>query len=174
MLKLYMNKLLFISLIFIATLLSAKEPMLGILKSVPSSYLQKFTIANMNYYCKAYAVLSVDELTQRDNLNATCKKTLSSFFLRQPQTKYFSQELLHVMQTYHLEFKDKECLLFAQGEVTLSELLLREGLAVLVPNFQDEEYKGLFTRAQRNARFERKGIWSEGVARDCIAEIYKK
>lgn len=76
--------------------------------------------------------------------------------------------------TYHLEFVKEECLLFASGEVTLSELLLREGLAVLDPKLKDEEYTYLYKNAQKIARFERRGIWEEVRMEECLTPFFKE
>jgi len=174
MLKSYMNKLLSIILLGYFAFINAKEPTLAILQNVNSASIQKFTIANSSFYCDAYAVIGVDKLAMNSSVDSTCKKSLGGFYKRNPQTKYYSQELLKVLQTYHVEFKEEKCIVFAQGEITLSELLLKEGLAVLEPNFKDDEYKAIFRNAQISAKMNRKGLWGESIMRDCIAEIYKK
>jgi hypothetical protein len=174
MLKSYMNKLLFIILLGYFSSIDAKEPTLAILQNISSTSVQKFTIANYSFYCDAYAVIAVDKLAKSPSVNSTCKKSLNGFYKRKPQSQYYAQEILKVLQMYHLDFKEGKCLVFAQGEVTLSELLLKEGLAVLEPNFQDDEYKALFRNAQSSAKMNKRGLWSESIIRDCIAEIYKK
>ena len=169
-----MNKLFTLFFIVVLSILSAKEPTLAILQNINSTSLQKFSIANSNFYCEAYGVLSIDKLASNKSINPTCKKSISSFYQRHPQSKYFSQEVLKVLQMYHIEVKGDRCIVFAQGEVTLSEQLLREGLALLEPSFRDDEYEGLFKTAQLNAKVNKKGLWSESIVRDCITEIYKK
>ena len=74
---------------------------------------------------------------------------------------------------YHIEFKNQECILYALGEKTLSELLLENGLAVCKPIFRDEEFKYLFYKAQLKAKTNKYGMWKENFINDCIAELYK-
>ncbi len=169
-----MNKLFFILIWVLSSSLTAKEPIMAILESVDSPSLQKFTLNNNHLYCDVYGILSLDKVMQRDSVNVVCKKSLLTFYKQNPEAKYFPQKILKVQQMYHVAFRDNKCILFAQGERTLSELLLREGLAVVKPKFKDEEYRTIFLNAQKSAKREQKGIWSGSVARDCLAEIYKQ
>ena len=154
--------------------LQAKEPTLGILKKINSNTKQIFSINNKLHLCTSYGIIGIEKLSQNSNLKTACKKSIVKFYKQNPLVKYYSQNRLHREQMYHLEFKKKECLLFASGEITLSELLLREGFAVLQPFFKDREFHGVYTLAQRNARLERKGLWKSELRRDCIAAIYEK
>lgn len=169
-----MSKTLLIFFLIFSSLLLAKEPTMGILKSVNSNTKQLFSISNFNFECNAYGIIGIDSLAQRDELGLACKEKIESFYRKNPESKYFSELKLHTMQMYHIDFKKKECVLFARGEVTLGELLLRDGLAVLQANFDDREYFTLYTIAQKNAKIEKKGLWKDGLIRDCVGEIYKK
>jgi len=169
-----MNKIFFLSLLLFLLQLNAKEPTLAILKSVKSNTQQLFSISNSTYLCKAYGVIGMEELLQDAQLNQTCREAIKKFYKKNPKAKYFSEFKLKTMQTYHLEFKQNECVLFVNGEVTLSELLLNEGAVVLQRGFKGKEYTYHYTLAQENARMQRKGVFKESIIRDCIAEIYKK
>jgi nuclease-like protein len=164
-----MNKVFSIILLLFYTTLLGQEPLLGILKSVNSNTQQLFLISNNTFICESYGVLSLENLAEDSQLDSACRKKVKSFYKKNPKEKYFSALKLHTMQTYHLEFKKQECLLFASGEITLSELLLREGLAILQPLFKDKEYIALYSLAQENAKIEQKGLWREGVVK-----MYKK
>ena len=72
---------------------------------------------------------------------------------------------------YHIEFKDKKCVVYAKGQMSLSEILLKEGLAVNEPRFKDEEFKYLFDKAQIRAKTLKKGLWSENLLKDCVSEL---
>jgi len=169
-----MNKLVYMIFLGFFLLSEAKEPTLGILKKVNSNTKQLFTISNSTFVCESYAVIGIEKLANSKNLETPCRDNINKFYKKNPTAKYYSQSLLYVMQRYHIEFKRDECLLFASGEIVLSEILLREGLAVLKPGFKDEEYKGVFKIAQKNAKIEEKGVWKDSIVRDCIAEIYKE
>lgn len=174
MLKSFMNKIFSLIILGLLSFLMAKEPTLAILQSVNSNTQQLFKISNTTFLCKSYAIVGVDALAIDDKLNATCKSKIARVYLQNPSVKYYAQKKLKVMQRYHIEFIEDECLLFASGQITLSEMLLREGLAVLKPDFKNREYFGVYRKAQENAKLEKKGIWKDDTAVDCIAEIYKK
>jgi len=168
-----MNKILSLGFFAFLMPLFAQEPTLAILKSVSSNTKQLFTMSNANFVCEAYGVIGIEKLAKNSKLNSSCKEKIENYYKKNPQEKYFSELRLHRMQRYHLNFKKKECVLFASGERTLGELLLRHGLAVLQANFKDEEYYGSYSLAQANAKIEKVGIYKSEIIRDCVAEIYK-
>lgn len=169
-----MNKIFFLLFLGFFSFLSAKEPNLAILQSIQSNTKQIFKISNTTFVCKAYGVLEIQTLSQNKKVNSTCKKKIAKFYLQNPLAKYYAQEKLKVMQRYHIEFIENECILFASGQITLSEMLLREGLAVLKPDFKNREYNYVYNKAQENAKLEHRGIWRDDTVVNCIAEIYKK
>lgn len=175
MLELYMKKM--IPLIFVFALLwtnaISKEPTMAILDGVLSNTHQKLSIKQMSFICEAYGVISPVKLVQKIDLSDGCKKSLENFYLKNPYKKHFVRLELHPMQMYRVIFRENKCLLFARGKSTISELLLREGLVVLEPNFRDREYENLYKYAQKSARVEAKGIWGDDLRRDCLAEIYE-
>jgi len=153
--------------------LFAQEPLLGTLQSVSTNTRQIFTLSNHNFVCKTYGITGINKLSNSNSLNNVCKKKIESFSKKNPDAFYFSTLQLHPMQRYHIEFINSECVLYAKGKTTLGEVLLQEGLAVLTPAFKDREFLVLYRKAQMRAKIEKKGIWRDGVIRDCIAEIYK-
>ncbi len=159
---------------FIISVLGASEPRLAILNSVVSNELQLFQIRRNSYACKPYGVITLDKLRLNSAQGSLCKKSVERFYVQNPDAQYFSLNLLKVKQTYHLEFRDDRCVLFAKGEKSLSELLLENGLALLRPNFQDEIYAFLYKKAQNRARVLRRGLWGENIKKECIAELYEK
>jgi len=74
---------------------------------------------------------------------------------------------------YHVEFKEKGCVIYVQGKKTLSEVLLEEGLAVSQPSFQDEEYNYSFLKLQQRAKSNKKGLWGEDILKSCVDSLYK-
>lgn len=100
-----------------------------------------------------------------------CKKSIEQFYTQNPESEYFALNILKVKQMYHLEFHENSCTLFAKGEKSLSELLLENGLALVKPNFRDEIYTTIYKKAQKKARFLKKGLWSENIANECVVEL---
>lgn len=159
--------------ILLHTLLYSKEPTMAILRDITTNSIQKFSIGQYSFYCRPYGVITLEKLYQNSKIDSKCKESINNFYKKYPNLEYFTMKLLKVGQMYHLEFKDKECVMYAKGQKTLSEILLSEGLVVNKPMFKDEEFNFLFERAQTNAKLLKKGIWGEKVLKDCIAELYK-
>ncbi len=157
----------------LASFLVATEPTLATLEKIVSNDRQKFSIKNYNFYCKPYGIVTLDELYSNATLDSTCKKSIESFYIKNPELKYYSSNFLKIKQMYHLEFKDDRCILFMQGQKSLSEFLLENGIALQKPFFKDKEYSFLFKKAQQRARILRRGMWSENILRECVVELYK-
>lgn len=170
-----MNKIIYIFFLYIvsSSFSYAKEPTMAILLDITTNSTQRFNIGQYNFYCTPYGVITLEKLYKNSKIDSKCKVSIESFYEKHPNLEYFTMKLLKVRQMYHLEFKNKECVIYAKGQKTLSEILLSEGLAVNKPMFKDEEFKFLFERAQINAKLLEKGIWGEKVLKDCIAELYK-
>ena len=162
------------SLAFFSLSLFAQEPTLGILESIQTNTRQIFIIGQSRYKCDAYGVLGVEKLLKNRVLNSACKQNIQRFYEKHPEAKFFIHRKLKSLQRYHIEFQESECVLFASGEITLSELLLKKGFALLNPLFKDKEYLQYYEDAQALARFEKRGIWKDGTIRDCVAELYEK
>nr|WP_321265861.1 hypothetical protein [uncultured Sulfurimonas sp.] len=151
----------------------AKEPVLAILNDVISNEIQVFGINNYTFNCSPYGVVTLEKLYINASANSACKYKINEFYKKNPKLKYHADALLHKEQTYHIEFKDKECLLYAKGEITLSEILLRKGLAIKNPNFKDKEFERYFNLAQKKAELEKRGLWGENILDSCNKELYK-
>lgn len=161
-------------LIFLTLVLDAKEPLLGILTSVNSNKNQSFNISKYDLTCQPYGVLTLERLYDISDDNLVCKQMIRSIYAKNPDLKYFAQRLLKVQQRYHIMPKEKgECILYAKGQMTLSELLLAKGLALLKPLFEDEEFRDDFNVAQRKARLEKRGLWMEDIFEICAAKLYE-
>ena len=156
--------------LFIALSCMAAEPALAMLRSTESNNIQKFSFANTHFACKVYGVISLEELYHHTKTSDGCKAKIQSFYQKNPQLKYFSATLLKRKQLYHLEFRTNECIVYAQGQMTLSELLLKNGLGVLKPQFQDKEFQYAYKKAQRNARLHQRGIWADETFNLCILQ----
>lgn len=166
--------------IFIFTLLSvfsisiyAKEPTLAFLNKVISNELQQYRIGRNSFYCKPYGVVTVDELYKNATMDSICKKSIEDFYVKNPEEKYFYTQLFKLEQMYHIEFKNNECLVFVQGQKSLSEVLLENGLAFEEFMLRDKEYSFSFSQAQKRARYEKKGLWGTKLMRSCIMQLYK-
>jgi len=147
---------------------NANEPTLAILLNIHSNTIQKFNFGNYSFYCKSYGVISIDELQNSNKSNSVCQEAIDEFYKKNKQLKYFSLNLLKLKQRYHVGFKGEECILHSNGQVTLSETLLKQGLVILKRNFKDREFSYSYMRAQEVAKNEKRGIWSEQIPSKCV------
>jgi len=159
--------------IYITSCLGAKEPLIAMLDNIVSNEIQKFGIGNYTFECKTYGVLTLETLYNSSTAGSICQKSIDKFYEKNPKLKYYADGILEYKQQYHIEIKNRECIVYAKGQVTLSELLLKEGLALKKPMFRDEEFDNYFTLAQRKAKIEKKGLWSENISTSCVEELYK-
>ena len=169
-----MNKILYfliISILF-SPLAFSKEPTLAILKAIYSNSNQKFSIRQYTFLCKPYGIVTLDELYAEATPDSSCKKSIDKFYIQNPHQKYFTANLLKLKQTYHVEFRNNRCILYAKGLNTLSELLLAKGLAISKSMFKDEEFKNSFIEAQIEAKANNIGIYKNKIKYKCIAELF--
>lgn len=165
-----MHKIIYF-FILTSTYLYTSEPILAILYNVNSNDTQNLNIGNYSFYCSPYGVTSLEILHKRSKSDSLCKKSIDVFYNKNPNLKYFTNNALHLKQSYHISFKQNKCLLYARGEVSLSELLLKNGLAVLEPKFKDEEFVYRFKESELEAKFEKKGLWDTDIHKNCISEL---
>ncbi|MCK9492237.1 MAG: thermonuclease family protein [Sulfurimonas sp.] len=165
---------IFITLILLSLSLNAKEPLLGILTSVNSNEIQSFNISKCDLTCRPYGVLTLERLYEISEDNSVCREKIRSIYAKDPNLKHFAQRLLEVQQRYHIRPKEKgECVLYAKGQLTLSELLLAKGLALVKPLFDDKEFRDDFSVAERRARLDKRGLWMEEIFEICAAKLYE-
>ena len=162
---------IFIFYILFSLSLEAKEPILAILNDIVSNEVQKFSIGSYTFECKAYGVLSLETVYKRAKQGSICQDSIDEFYKKNPKSKNYVYRLLQHKQLYHIEIKDTECILYAKGQMTLSELLLQEGLAIKNPKFKNEEFENYYTLAQIKAKLDKKGLWAEKIFSSCKDEL---
>lgn len=149
---------------------NAKEPTLAILKKIYSNNLQQIIINSYVLKCNAYGITSIEELREENLNNSVCQESINNFYKKNLNTKYFIFNLLKIEEIYHLEFRKNQCILYANGEKTLSEILLENGLA-LIDTKIDKEFRYSFFKAQKKAKFNKLGIWREQIPKKCFLKI---
>ena len=174
MIKYQMNKiLLFLIIVSVfTTSVYTKESTLAVLREVYSNGMQKFSVGSYDFLCRTYGVLTLDELYEKSVVGSVCQKSIREFYAKNPTTLSFTDSLLKQRQLYNIEFKDNRCILYANGQVVLSEILLRNGLAVLKPRFKDKEYRYLLNAAQNYAKKSEIGLFKNKITNKCISELY--
>ena len=170
-----MHKLLFIlySHFFLLVSLSASEFIVATLHNIPSNGMQEFSISHHRFVCRPYGLVTLEELSHNTKLDSVCQKSIAEFYLKHPNLEQYAQQKLKIMQKYKIEFKERECIVYADGQMSYSELLLKHGLAVLKPVFLDREFQYVFKKAQENAKLLKIGIWREEIINNCMEGLYK-
>lgn len=169
----FKNFLIFFIFISFSSL-DAKEPFLAILKSVPSNDTQIFTLQKATFTCQPYGVVTLEELYARAGENSQCYEAIIKFYKKNAKLQYYSEDIFHTMQRYHVQMKENRCIIYASGQITLAELLLKNGLAILKPFFKDDEFRFVYRRAQQIAREEKRGMYKDAIVSKCITELYKE
>jgi len=159
---------------FLCHTASAKEPLMAILQGVHANDSQVFLLGQSFLTCRPYGVVSLEQIYTKEQTNATCRRAIEKFYAKEPLLKHFAGSIFKTKQMYHIEPKEQRCVVYARGMTSLSELLLGQGLGFVAPFFRDEEFLHGFTKAQRNARAQRLGMWSEQEIIECIAEVYRE
>ena len=153
--------------------LIAKEPTIATLVNIVSNDTQQFKIGNYQFDCKPYGILTIDELYKEAKLDSTCKETISSFYTKRKDMLHYTESKMKIMQSYPLKFKNNRCIISIEGEKSLAEFLLQEGLAVKKPKLKDKENEFYLFKAQYEAKITKKGIWGKNIIKECIANIYE-
>jgi len=149
--------------------LNAKEPVMAILKNVYTNDEQQFTYMNYSFLCQPYGIVSLEDIYRNPKVSVVCKKKIIKFYIKNPNLKYFSARLMDISQMYHIEVKENlRCLIFANGMRTLSEELIRNGLAIKKPYLKDEIYGYKFDIAQKRASFYKLGLHKDSVLKNCM------
>jgi len=176
MLRYYINKILVLCVLylFINTGAVASEPTLASLVNVISNDIQRFKINNYQFNCEPYGIITLEELYKESSFDTVCKKSIYEYFTKRPDLTYFVAKKMHTFQLYNIKVMGEKCIVNIDGEKSLSEVLLEEGLAVRKPLLRNEEYHYYFYKSELKAKISRKGIWESNIMKECIADIYKK
>ena len=149
--------------------LDAKEPTMLMLKGNFSNVLQEFQIPpDYSFTCKPYGITTVDELLSSEKTTKECKNILRKFYVKNPELYTLYSRVLHRKSFYHVEYENKSCIVYAKGELTYSEILLKEGLALIQKNLKNEVFEPRFQSAQRSAELRKKGIFKDSDVLRCV------
>ena len=159
-----------LSTFLFTTNLYANEQKLFLLDSIISNFDMKFKSSRYSFICKPYAVLGIDDISRDDK---ACYESVISYYQVYPNDFYKAYKFLDVEQMYHIEFKKGQCVVYVKGQKTLSEILLENGLGVLKPHFMDREFEARFKKAEKLAKENKRGIYSQDIKlRQCIYKLH--
>jgi len=146
------------------------EITVGILKSIQDNSKQKLLIKNSSQECEPFGIITLEKMVSNAASTQECKKAVSDFYTSHPHDKQFAREHLHIQQSYHYEIIKEGCVLYANGNETYSEMLLRNGLALIDPAFDNSEWNGRFKRSQKGSEQQKNGLHDTLIKKWCIKE----
>lgn len=148
-------------------LLNAEAPYTVMLVGTPDNTVLFFKSGQSRYPCKPFGIRTLEEISRDRRTNTQCKKLFDEYAARHPKSRQYAASILKRFQFYRIEPVNERCILYAQGRLSYSEMLLHEGLAVIKRGEVRRELRRSFERAEAGARRERRGIWKEVLAAEC-------
>jgi hypothetical protein len=159
---------LFIIMIFIPPLYG--DITIGLLTSIQSNVKQSLLYRNSPLSCEPFGVITLEKMTQNTANVQECKSLIETFYQSHPHEKKFADEKLKIQQSYHYEMIKEGCVLYANGAESYSEMLLREGLALVDPKFDNKEWNGKLKKAEKGAKTEKIGLRDTLIEKFCIKQ----
>lgn len=159
---------LFGTLIFLTPLYG--EMTVGLLTSIESNTKQTLLYNNRPLFCEPFGILTLEKISSNRATPQECRSHIERFYKVDPHAKQFARDHLHIQQSYHFEIMKEGCVLYANGEETYSEMLLRNGLALIDPAFDQKEWNMRLKRAQQGAQMQKGGLHDTEIGKFCIKE----
>jgi hypothetical protein len=142
----------------------------GLLVSIESNSKMWLLDTNTPHSCEPFGVITLEKMGLQGINPQECTQAIEGFYKTSPRTRYFARNHLHLQQTYSYERIQEGCVLYGNGPESYSEMLLRNGLAVVDPAFNNAEWNERLKRAQEGARTYQRGIHATSIRKWCIAK----
>lgn len=159
-----------IAVIFYALPMNA-EIQTGLMKSIVSNEEMYLLVNKVVVPCKPFGIVPLESLGKKSGQSTECGRELKLFFQNHPHAYNFAREHVYKEQTYHIEFLKEGCVLYGNGPETYSEMLLREGLAVIEKTFSDPEWNWKLKRAFQGAERMKTGYHDSAAKNLCIEDV---
>ena len=166
------NETFFVRLINVMIFLNTlqADTSVGILKSIEDNSKQIVLTKNSSHGCEPFGIITLEKILRNGASTQECKKAVIDFYTSHPHDKQFAREHLYIQQSYHYEMIKEGCVLYANGKETYSEMLLRQGVALIDPAFNNSEWNGRLKRAQKGSEQQKRGIHDTLIQKWCIKE----
>lgn len=146
------------------------EITIGLLTSVENNAKQTLLYQNRIVECEPFGIVTLEKMVQNGASPQECRSAVERFYASHPHQQQFAREHLHLQQSYHYETLKEGCVLYANGLESYSEMLLRHGLAVVDPKFDQKEWNTKLKRSEAGAVRERAGLHDTLIRKWCIKE----
>lgn len=166
------NETIFVRLLFMwigITSLHA-EMTVGLLTSIENNGQQTFLYQNAPIKCEPFGIVTLEKMVQNGASPQECRSAVETFYTAHPHEKHFAREHLIFQQSYHYEILPEGCVLYANGIETYSEMLLRNGLALIDTKVNQKEWNAKLKRAEQGAEKENLGLHGTLIRKWCIKE----
>lgn len=142
--------------------------MLGILSSVKDNSAMTLLDNNIPIRCVPHGIKTLEWMIRDASTPAECQKSVDAFYYAHPHERLYAQEHLDIYQRYHYEKSDKGCILYANGPESYSEMLLKEGLAIVDEDYNDSEWNAKLKRALLRGQKKKERIHDTDILEKCI------
>lgn len=146
------------------------EITVGLLTSIENNSKLRLLYQNATVVCEPFGVVTLEKMATNGASPQECQAEINAFYKAHPHDKQFAREHLHVQQSYHYETIKEGCVLYANGPESYSEMLLRQGLALVDPSFNNSEWNAKLKRAQQGAQIHKTGLHETLIRKFCIKE----
>lgn len=150
--------------------------LVSLLKGIESNHVLHMQYKRQPFICTPYGVETVSELVDSTDVNSSCMQYLKEFRLTDPNEKYFAIQTLWIEQQYSVEGVEGRCLLHLSSGHSYSEALLEKGYARMPigARYKDPVLRYRFKQAERRAKTNRAGLWSDVNVRNCFLMVDQK
>lgn len=142
----------------------------ALLNSVDSNAQVRLLYQNIPFMCKPFGIIPLETMALKAPDPKECQNRIETYYRSHPSDRYYGAQHLRRQQTYHFKMIKEGCVLYGNGPESYSEMLLREGLALLDPLFDNPEWNAKLRRAQKGAEIQKKGLHDSQIRVFCIKE----
>lgn len=146
------------------------EITIGLLTSIDNNSKLSLLHNNVAVSCEPFGVIPLEKMVVNGVNPQECKNSVERYYKDHPHDKQFAREHLHLQQSYHYETIKEGCVLYGNGPESYSEMLLRRGLAVIDPAFDNTEWNAKLKRSVQGAVIQKTGIHDTLIQKFCIKE----
>lgn len=166
------NETIFVRLSFLlfCTTSLYPESTIGLLTSIANNNKQTLLYKNASVVCEPFGIVTLEKMVLNGASVQECRSAVETFYQAHPHQQHYAQEHLILQQSYPYETIAEGCVLYANGLETYSEMLLKEGLALIDPAFNQKEWNGRLKRAELGAEKEKTGLHDTLIRKWCIKE----
>lgn len=144
------------------------EITLGHMRGIENNSAMTLLDNNKAVRCEPHGIKTLEWLIRDAPSPAQCQKSVDAFYYAHPHERLYASEHLHLYQRYHYEKNDKGCVLYANGPESYSEMLLKEGLAIVDEKYNNREWNERLKRAFLRGQKNKKGIHDTDILEKCI------